>query len=559
MARSWVNLFWVFLPLIAQAQTELALTLIQEAYKAYQSGQQRAAQTLAEQALDFSTDLGDAYILLALTRNISVQERKELAEKALAQGRFAVVPSHHAVRAFVQQLLRQDAFEQAQQFLSLREETGFHADLTAMRIHCLLALGREEAAISFLRQARDRFPDRTELVPYLIRYPNLFPEWEARLRLQLTQAGWWKDNGHLIMQLMPTEPALRATVIRALRRSLPNDADLTGWELSLRLLSWEEALTRWEQAGLPRNLELTQSLGRLVPPAQRQRWENLVSQQSGTFVVFARPLSVFRETRVYERGQLTTVGQDLDGDGSPELSWIFNSGNLQRWQAKLYIPRGQGEGSWEVVWKQYPVLAQVTWNRPLGGGSQRRVFEFIPDGVRLIDTNTQSQASFPGTSFQPLVPPPLESVLPQAVRLSDYGSDGRLRRRMSLENGRVYLIEEDRAGNGRRDTVVLLRGGRVERVWRDVEGRGVWSIFQRYSDGLPMLTQQSDSYQQTSFLWRGLEEGLFLIGENYGSTAWPVWQQGLARLSLDSWNQNQLPQSLPKYPVAPFDSLGEWK
>ncbi len=559
MFRAGSAFFLMSFVFVVHAQPELAQVLIDEAYQAYLEGNHTAARTLARRSLDLYADYGDPHILLALSTPLSSAQKLLLAEAALSARQMIRVPSHLAVRLRARILLYRDEFQQLADFLGVREETLFHADLTAWRIHALLALGRRQEAQNLLQAAQSRHPSATELVPYLIRMSQRFPEWESRVNAQLQREGWWTANKRMVLELLPLESPARAAVLRFLQRRLPDDPDVAGLLTSMRILPWEDAFSVWERSGLPRDLVQTQSLGNLVPPALRGRWQNLVTSQSGVFYLGSKPLSFNAERRRYEQGRLLELVQDLDGDEENDQTWSLAAGRPLSWRARVYQVEGQGRGDWELVWKTYPVVERIVWNRDSERGSLRRVFEFIPDAVRLADPVLEGQLGFPGNSPRALSFPSLEGILQQAIRISDYDPQGRLRRRFRLANGQVYLVEEDRMGRGRRDTVVLLRGGRIDRVWRDIEGSGRWNLYQRYSDGLPQELLFAAPTGRTEFLWRGIDEGLFLIGEPQSEAVWPLWQQGLAQLRLQEWTSERPPAVMPVFPRAPFDDLGEWK
>lgn len=552
-----VMLSWIAPSL--QAQDALALALIEESYRAYRDGLPSAARELARRALDFSEEYGDPFLVLAVTSQDPGPERRVLAERALQAPRFARFSPVQALRLTVQLLAEAGEFQRVEDLLSTREETTFDADLAAARAHALLALGRPGDAQRWIQAARQRFPESPQLVPYLVRYNAAFPEWESRLGTQLSQADWWPTHKRLVLGLLPVEPAPRALALRALARRLPDDPDVVGWLVSQRLTGWEEALSLWDRVGLPRDLGLTQQLGTLVPQSLRMRWTELCARQEGVFTLPLAPLHPAVESRRFIRGRLVEVTQDRDNDGLIDFGWTLEGGLPKSWFARLDQPRDRPSGRWELRWGRYPYLDRAIWYRDASGEGERRVFSFPTDAVRLEDVALVSQAAFPGTQARPLSPPDLAVILPQAVRLRDYDAAGRLRRRHWVEGGQVYLIEEDRTGQGRRDTVVLLRSGQLDRVWRDVEGAGRWQVFQRYSDGLPQETLLAGRGGRASFLWRGLDEGLFLIGEAPSAVGWPTWQQGLARLRLESWNGTRPPNALPTFPQVPFDSLGDWE
>lgn len=559
MFRAGVALLLGFLVLAVHAMPELAQVLVEEAYRAHLEGNSSSAQTLARRALEFDDGIGDPYILIALNSPLSSAEKLRLAEAALTAKQFLKCPSDLAVRLRARILLHRDDFLQVAQFLGVREETAFHADLMAWRVHSLLALGRIQEAQNLLQSAQSRHPMAKELVPYLVRMANRHPEWEAGLNALLQQEDWWLVNKRMVLELLPLETATRASVLRFLQRRLPADPDVAALLTSMRLMSWEDAFTVWEQNGLPRLLVQTQALGNLVPQALRRRWLDLTNRQTGEFYLPSRPLSFNAEVRRYVQGRLAEVVQDVDGDGENDFVWGLEQGQPRFWKASFFQTAGHGGGKWELNWNQFPVVDRVVWNRDSELGSLRRVFDFIPAAVRLSDAALEGQLAFPGNSPSPLQTPDLASILLRAIRISDYDPDGRLRRRVRLEDGRAYLVEEDRTGKGRRDTVVFLRSGRVDRVWRDIEGTGRWNVFQRYSDGLPQEILRADNSGRTEFVWRGLEEGLFLIGEPFGAGIWSGWQQGLAQLRIQEWIQDRPPTAMPIYPQAPFNDLGEWK
>jgi len=548
------------------AQMPLARQAAREALTALSSGDLVFSTRMAETALQYEPRYSDPYLVYAL---IAEKERENLgssywAEKALEINVFLETSPVDALRLQAQYWNRNSQPEKAELLLASRPETAFHAVLASLRIEALLLTGRREAASRLLSQARERFPADRSLVFSLLQYPRTFPETEARLLEAMNDPSWVKGNWNRVLSFLPAEPLDQAWVLTRLQKSpRAQDPDLAGRMLTARLMDWPRALEVWKTHGLPTDFTLLVGLSRLVPRPLQPEWDALISNMTGIFIEDRDKNSYPDFFWTFNRGMLQKIEGDKDQDGKPESSLSFEQSLPREWKETLYNDQGRRVVETRLTWRRYPAMEvfsveELSINPGPVTTQRKKVFSFVPDGTLVpIAQNLTSARNFawPMADLRE-IKPPLETVLVKAVRMEEFDSQNRLRRRWSMENGEVYMMEADSRGNGYRDEVYLFKNGKLDRVFRDPSRMGRWTILERFVNGVSSMV--SSSAEGLELVWLNLQPELFIWKNRDDPRLFSNFRSGILGAQLKIWNNESLPLSMPQLPAPPFTNLGSW-
>jgi|GEM_PF-2332675 len=359
------------------------------------------------------------------------------------------------------------------------------------------------AVVPLLKQAVQLYPEDRRFYPFLLLHPEIDPGLVDRLRDDRSETGGWSTTA--LRSLLDQDPSSRDLLLRA------------GYTA--------------------------------------QNLDEAVSQDYGWH------LRVAKSTQIADGAQFW----DADGDGTAESTIVFNQNEPVTWTHRddqtlwtltfdhalpSRIEEHYQGAVWRLNFKRYPWLDSLSYQ----WGVHRVVYRYRSWSVQVPlwpDERFHGPAfALPGTLATLTAPVDPKSLVQQATSIESW--EGKLRTDVAyLSRGQVWLQVSDENRDGIEDMWRYYRGGKLDSVYSEPDGRGEVTLREVYEKGrlkqvqhlspasktvdfvqFPMDgvqlwdTHGSGSPLQRLFTWSGTDKLAVMVfsGKSLPWNSMPTWE-----------------------------------